>query len=122
MKINRTFLGQRLKEARKKKGLTQQQLGELTELSDKYISRIETGKADMSLDCFVALINTLEISADYVLQDSLYMDYEIGDDEKKKHISYQRFGVYFVNRSATNFLILRQLFFQVALNRTIIYP
>ena len=83
---------QRLKEARKKKGLTQQQLGELTELSDKYISRIETGKADMSLDCFVALINTLEISADYVLQDSLYMDYEIGDDEKKKHISYQRFG------------------------------
>lgn len=41
MKINRTFLGQRLKEARKKKGLTQQQLGELTELSDKYISRIE---------------------------------------------------------------------------------
>ena len=61
MKINRTFLGQRLKEARKKKGLTQQQLGELTELSDKYISRIETGKADMSLDCFVALINTLEI-------------------------------------------------------------
>ena len=51
-----------------------------------------TGKADMSLDCFVALINTLEISADYVLQDSLYMDYEIGDDEKKKHISYQRFG------------------------------
>lgn len=50
MKINRTFLGQRLKEARKKKGLTQQQLGELTELSDKYISRIETGKADMSLD------------------------------------------------------------------------
>lgn len=92
MKINRTFLGQRLKEARKKKGLTQQQLGELTELSDKNISRIETGKADMSLDCFVALINTLEISADYVLQDSLYMDYEIGDDEKKKHISYQRFG------------------------------
>ena len=54
MKINRTFLGQRLKEARKKKGLTQQQLGELTELSDKYISRIETGKADMSLDCYVA--------------------------------------------------------------------
>ena len=53
MKINRTFLGQRLKEARKK---------------------------------------TLEISADYVLQDSLYIDYEIGDDEKKKHISYQRFG------------------------------
>lgn len=48
MKINRTFLGQRLKEARKKKGLTQQQLGELTELSDKYISRIETGKADMT--------------------------------------------------------------------------
>lgn len=89
MKINRTFLGQRLKEARKKKGLTQQQLGELTELSDKYISRIETGKADMSLDCFVALINTLEISADYVLQDSLYMIMKLGMT-RRKNISHIR--------------------------------
>lgn len=40
----------------------------------------------------------------------------------KEDSQYPFYRLYFVNRSATNFLILRQLFFQVALNRTIIYP
>ena len=40
------MFGQRLREIRKKHGMTQAELGEKTGLADKYISRIETGKAD----------------------------------------------------------------------------
>ena len=49
MKINRTFLGQRLKEARKKKGLTQQQLGELLGVSFSTVNRWEKGHHEPTL-------------------------------------------------------------------------
>lgn len=92
VEMDKEMLGRRLRKARKAKGLTQEKLGELAEVGDKYISRIETGKADISLSCFIRLVNTLEVSPDYFLQDCLNTDYEIGEEEKQKHISYQTCG------------------------------
>ena len=40
MEMDKEMLGRRLRKARKAKGLTQEKLGELAEVGDKYISRI----------------------------------------------------------------------------------
>ena len=90
--IDKEMFGQRLREIRKKHGITQAELGEKTGLADKYISRIETGKADISLDCFVRLVNAFDAPVDYYLQDSISSDYKIEDEELEKYVSYQRFG------------------------------
>lgn len=90
--IDKEMFGQRLREIRKKHGMTQAELGEKTGLADKYISRIETGKADVSLDCFVKLVNAFDVSADYYLQDSISYDYKVEGGELEKYVSFQRFG------------------------------
>lgn len=79
--IDKEMFGQRLREIRKKHGMTQAELGEKTGLADKYISRIETGKADVSLDCFVKLVNAFDVPADYYLQDSISYDYKVEGGE-----------------------------------------
>ena len=90
--IDKEMFGQRLREIRKKHGMTQAELGEKTGLADKYISRIETGKADVSLDCFVKLVNAFYVPADYYLQDSISYDYKVEGGELEKYVSFQRFG------------------------------
>lgn len=90
--IDKEMFGQRLREIRKKHGMTQAELGEKTGLADKYISRIETGKADVSLDCFVKLVNAFDVPADYCLQDSISYDYKVEGGELEKYVSFQRFG------------------------------
>ena len=84
--IDKEMFGQRLREIRKKHGMTQAELGEKTGLADKYISRIETGKADVSLDCFVKLVNAFDV------QDSISYDYKVEGGELEKYVSFQRFG------------------------------
>lgn len=90
--IDKEMFGQRLREIRKKHGMTQAELGEKTGLADKYISRIETGKADVSLDCFVKLVNAFDVPSDYYLQDSISYDYKVEGGELEKYVSFQRFG------------------------------
>ena len=72
--IDKEMFGQRLREIRKKHGMTQAELGEKTGLADKNISRIETGKADVYLDCFVKLLKAIDVHADYYLQESISYD------------------------------------------------
>ena len=64
-------MGKRLREARKKKGLNQWQLAEMVNSNASYISDIERGIKTPSLNTFVDIIVTLEVSADYVLQGSV---------------------------------------------------
>ena len=90
--IDKEMFGQCLREIRKKHGMTQAELGEKTGLADKYISRIETGKADVSLDCFVKLVNAFDVPADYYRQDSISYDYKVEGGELEKYVSFQRFG------------------------------
>lgn len=53
------FLGQRIKEIRKKRNLTQSKLAELVGVDSKYISRIETGSSYPSLDTLENIANVL---------------------------------------------------------------
>ena len=62
-------VGQRIRAAREKKNLTQEELAALIEISPTHMSVIERGAKIPRLDTFVAIANVLEVSADSLLID-----------------------------------------------------
>lgn len=50
MKLAKLKLGERIKEIRKAKGLTQEQLAELVDIEQKHVSRLELGKNAPTID------------------------------------------------------------------------
>lgn len=62
-----TALGQKMREARKEKGLTQQELADLSHVSIKQIAKIEKGKINPSYLILKALAKVLPISLDTLI-------------------------------------------------------
>lgn len=77
MTLNYLIIGKRIKEARKKKHLSQAQLCELVGLSDGYISYIETASKGVSLDALVRIANALNVTADELLAENLLTNRQI---------------------------------------------
>lgn len=61
MKTTRELLGARIKELRKRKGITQEQLAEKVDLATRYISLIEVGRSSPSLETIENIASTLEV-------------------------------------------------------------
>ena len=55
------LIGMRIKEIRRSKGLSQEQLAEKADINSKYLSRMERGTENPTLDMFIKLSNALEI-------------------------------------------------------------
>lgn len=68
-------IGRNIRHLRKKKNLTQDQLAELIDGDQKYISRIESGKAKASLLYYLKIANALCVSLDYLLIDCISAHY-----------------------------------------------
>ena len=64
-------VGLRIKTAREAKGLTQENLAAIVDLSSTHISVIERGMKTVRLDTFVAIANALDVSADTLLVDGV---------------------------------------------------
>ncbi len=64
-------LGKRVKQFRKRRGLSQMALAELANCATSYISYLENGQKCMSLTTFVTIANALQVSADELLVDCL---------------------------------------------------
>jgi transcriptional regulator with XRE-family HTH domain len=60
-------IGTRIRAARIAKGLTQEQLAAAIQVGTTHISHIETGNTIPSMKTFVAIVNTLDCSADELL-------------------------------------------------------
>lgn len=69
-------LAKRIKETRKQKGLTQEQLADKTGLSWNFIAKIETDNATISLKTLVNIANVLDVSIDYMLLNDKSMKIE----------------------------------------------
>ena len=67
--MNQTAIGRRIKAAREKKKLTQEQLAELVDLSPMHVSVIERGVKLPKLETLINIANVLDVSADVLLQD-----------------------------------------------------
>ena len=64
-------LGMRIKEARKRRKLSQQDLSFSIEYSIPHISHVENGSTKLSVDFLVKAANALQVTTDQLLCDSL---------------------------------------------------
>lgn len=77
MALDYKAIGKRIKIARIKQDLTQEELAEKVNLSGTHISNIETGNTKLSLPTIVALANELSVSVDELLCDNVKCSAEI---------------------------------------------
>lgn len=66
-------LGDRIKQYRKMRGLSQEELAEITNSSKNHIGYVETAKRSVSLVMLVRIANALNVSVEDLLFDSLKM-------------------------------------------------
>jgi transcriptional regulator with XRE-family HTH domain len=71
MEIDYAAIGKKIREERKSKKLSQQALAKLVNVGTTHISHIESGSTIPSLKTFIAIIVSLDASADVVLSRNL---------------------------------------------------
>lgn len=64
-----TKIGMRIRLFRQKKGLSQEQLAEMADISVTHMSHIETGNTKLSLPVFVTIAEALHVRTDELLND-----------------------------------------------------
>ena len=79
--MDKSALGQKIRDARQKKGYTQYALAEIADIGNVYLGEIERGLKMPSLNIFIKLIEALDVSADYLLRDELTSGKEYIYDE-----------------------------------------
>ena len=65
-------IGQRIREVRTDKKLTQDYLADKTGVNVSHISNIENGKVKVSLTLLVAIANTFGVTIDYLLENEYH--------------------------------------------------
>jgi len=77
--VDKLTIGDRIKVARKKLNLTQEALAEKVDITLYYMGEIERGEKTPSLDLFIRLVEVLDVSADYLLRDTVSTGNVYGD-------------------------------------------
>ena len=67
-------IGQRIREYRKLRSFTQEELAEEIGISPTHMSHIETGNTKLSLQVLVDLSQILEVSADSIIQTKIQLN------------------------------------------------
>jgi transcriptional regulator with XRE-family HTH domain len=75
------MIGARIKQIRNRKGLTQDQLAEKMEISPKYLSSIERGRENPTLDTLIKLSDSLDVKI-----SDIFSIIEIEDPAKRKFL------------------------------------
>lgn len=92
---NYTVLGERIRNARKQKHLTQEKLAEKCDLSTAYIGHIERGTRSLSIETLIKLSSVLNVSTDYLLlginNNPINLENIINSISSHKHSQYQKF-------------------------------
>lgn len=72
-------LGLKIKKLRERRKLTREKLGEMAEISDRFIYDIETGQKGISAETLYKLSRALNVTSDYLLFEA---------EENKNELSY----------------------------------
>lgn len=75
------LIGQRIKEVRCEKHLTQEYLANMTGVNVSHISNIETNKVKVSLTLLVNICNALDVTMDYLLENEYHNPTSITEKE-----------------------------------------
>lgn len=78
--MNQSAFGKRIKEARLKKKLTQEQLAEKVDIGSYFLGEIERGAKLPSLNVFVQIVEALGVTADSLLKDELTASPEFNNE------------------------------------------
>jgi len=81
MELNYKKIGVRIKKERLNKNISQEKLAELISMSKEHVSHIECGTTKLSLPALLKICNSLEITPDLLLLDSIYKSKEYLHDE-----------------------------------------
>lgn len=82
-------IGKHIRECRVRRKLRQEEAAELVGLSTNYYGSIERGEKIPALETFIAILNGLEMSADYAMSDVLKVGYTAKNsalDERMKNL------------------------------------
>ena len=66
------LIGQRIKQVRSDKKLTQEYLANVTGVNVSHISNVETNKVKVSLTLLVGICNALDVTMDYLLENEYH--------------------------------------------------
>ena len=78
--INYREIGTRIRRQREAAGLTQEQLGEVCDLSTSFIGHIERGSRKLSVESLYKLSSALHVSVDYLLFDCMSQETSLPTD------------------------------------------
>lgn len=81
MELNRIALGKKIKVIRKRRGISQQTLAELTDCTPTHICYCESGRRHVSLETLVRIANALNVTSDELLIDSLENTVKVSNHE-----------------------------------------
>ena len=75
-KIDYKAVGERIKNSRLERNLTQDALAELINVNSSFVSNIERGKTKMSTETLASIARSLYISVDYLLFGEISLDHD----------------------------------------------
>ena len=84
--MDKVELGAKIREVRKECGYTQEKLAEMADIGTMYLGEIERGEKMPSLKIFIQLIESMNVSADYILRNELSSGKEYVFDEITKRL------------------------------------
>lgn len=84
VEIDYKAIGQRIKIARIKKGITQETVADLIDITPAHMSNVETGKTKVSLPTLIEIANALSVSVDVLLCDNVLASQNIFKGEAKE--------------------------------------
>ena len=84
MEIDYKAIGQRIKIARIKKGITQEAVADIIDITPAHMSNVETGKTKVSLPTLIEIANALSVSVDVLLCDNVLASQNIFKGEAKE--------------------------------------
>ena len=87
MELDYKAIGKRIKIARIKKNLTQEAIADKIGITPQHVSNIETGNASVSLTTLVAIANTLTVSVNDLLCDTVLISKAVFEKEAKELVS-----------------------------------
>lgn len=84
--MDRILVGEKIRECRNARNLTQQELAEKVGITARYLGDIERGSKVPKLETFIKILNGLNASVDYVLMDVLNSTYKVKSSRLEKSI------------------------------------
>lgn len=87
MTVDYKAIGKRIKIARIRKGISQEETAEKSNISSRHMSNIETGRTKPSLPALIAIANALDTSVDNFLCDNIIKSDIIFKGEISKMLS-----------------------------------